>query len=54
VPGTGDPSADRCPPTPNRVQVTPPDGRGHDTLPWGLGPVCGGGRIDQEPLQPAS
>jgi hypothetical protein len=52
VPGSGDPSADRCPPTPNRVQVTPPGGRGHDTLAWGLGPVCGGGRIDQEPFQP--
>ena len=54
VPGSGDPSADRCPPTPDRVQVTPPGGRGHDTLAWGLGAVCGGGRIDQEPFQPGS
>jgi hypothetical protein len=53
VPGPGDPSADRCPPTPNRVRVTPPGETRAVTTGWDLGPVCGGGRIDAEPLQAA-
>ena len=51
VPGPGDPSADRCPATPSRVRVVPGGDAGPVTIGWGLGPVCGGGRIDAEPLR---
>ena len=46
VPGDGDPAAG-CP-TPASLAVIPPDERDRLTVTWTLGPVCGGGRLEQQ------
>ena len=48
VPGTGDATAGPCQPTPAALQVIPPDETDHLSIPWNQGPVCEGGRIQQQ------
>lgn len=50
VPGTGDRQSGRCQPTPARIEITPPNARGHLVLPWRNGAVCQQGRIVVNPL----
>ncbi|MGW8379518.1 DUF4232 domain-containing protein [Streptomyces sp. ODS28] len=49
VPGQEDPPTGDCP-TPTALRVIPPDQHTSDTVPWGLGPICGKGRITALPL----
>ena len=46
VPGDGDPAAG-CP-TPGSLAVIPPDERDSLSVSWSLGPVCDGGRLEQQ------
>ncbi len=48
VPGDGDATDGPCQPTPTALQVIPPDERAPLTVDWPYGPVCAGGRIDQQ------
>jgi hypothetical protein len=48
VPGTGDATDGPCQPTPTDLQVIPPDERAPLSVAWPYGPVCAGGRIDQQ------
>ncbi len=40
-----------CEPNPTQAQVTPPNEFQSAVVPWSLGPVCGHGRIDAQPLR---
>ena len=46
VPGDGDP-APGCP-TPATLTVIPPDEEDSLSVTWTLGPVCAGGRLEQQ------
>jgi hypothetical protein len=48
VPGTGDATSGPCQPPPAALQVIPPDETHHLTVAWNQGPVCEGGRIEQQ------
>lgn len=48
VPGAGDATNGPCQPTPAALQVIPPDETDHLSIPWNQGPVCEGGRIQQQ------
>ena len=48
VAGTGDSTSGPCQPTPAALQVIPPDETDHLSVPWGQGPVCEGGTIQQQ------
>ena len=48
VPGTGDATDGPCQPEPADLQVIPPDERAPLSAGWSYGPVCSGGRIDQQ------
>jgi hypothetical protein len=47
VAGTGDTAPGACQPTPATLRVIPPDETDALSVPWGLGPVCEQGSIDQ-------
>lgn len=54
VAGEEDPADGRCP-SPAEIRVTPPDQHDPDSAGWGdLGTICGGGRIDVQPLSEGS
>ena len=48
VAGTGDSTSGPCQPTAAALQVIPPDETDHLSIPWGQGPVCEGGQIQQQ------
>lgn len=48
VPGAGDSTSGPCQPTAAALQVIPPDETAHLSIPWNQGPVCEGGRIEQQ------
>ncbi|NHC15489.1 DUF4232 domain-containing protein [Motilibacter deserti] len=54
VAGSGEPTTGDCAPAPFTLAVTPPDQREQVEVRWSLGPVCDGGRIEQQPYAPAA
>jgi len=50
IPSPSEPQQGACEPAPRYVEVTPPDEVRHLVIRWGLGPVCGHGRIDLTPF----
>lgn len=54
VSGPSEPADVQCQPTPDNVQLTPPDEGDYLTQPWTLGFVCGEGTIDVNPVQPGA
>lgn len=54
VAGEEDPADGRCP-SPAQIRITPPDQHDPDSASWGeLGTICGGGKIDVQPLSEGS
>jgi hypothetical protein len=51
VSGVGEPQDVQCQPTPDTVQITPPNEGDFLVQPWALGFVCQMGRIDVNPVQ---
>lgn len=49
-----EPQDAQCQPTPDNVQITPPDEGDYLTTPWTLGFVCDGGTIDVNAVQPGA
>lgn len=54
VAGPSEPADVQCQPTPDTVQITPPDEGDSLTVPWTLGFVCEQGTIDVNPVQPGA
>jgi hypothetical protein len=54
VSGLGEPAGVQCQPTPDMVQITPPDEGDFLVAPWTLGFVCEQGRIDVNPMRPGA
>ena len=54
VSGPDEPQDVQCQPTPNFVQITPPDEGDYLTQPWTLGFVCNQGTIDVNAVQPGA
>jgi hypothetical protein len=48
VAGPGEAQTGNCQPMPSTLQVIPPDETEALSVPWGLGPVCEGGTIEQK------
>ncbi|WP_166533242.1 DUF4232 domain-containing protein [Blastococcus xanthinilyticus] len=48
IPGEGDEETGPCQPTPATLSVIPPDETQPLAVQWELGPVCQGGRIEQQ------
>ncbi len=51
VSGVGEPQDVQCQPTPDTVQITPPDEGDFLVQPWALGFVCQMGTIDVNPMR---
>ena len=49
--GVGEPQDVQCEPTPDRVQITPPNEADFLVQPWTLGFVCEMGQIDVNPMR---
>jgi hypothetical protein len=50
IPSGAEPQSGPCEPTPQRIEITPPDETTQLIVPWRFGPVCQRGRIDVRPL----